>query len=195
MRIARVRMPIVVGSVVVVAAAIVLAQSVLAQGSEPPRAASRERTAGDAMPGLPRHVWMAAERLGLQLDTSRKIAQNLYLLGKQDGQLCMVSTSHGMSMGCGPADSFFEERAVQYSIDESGQPEAPSSLTIAGVVRPDVASVRVVFPSGPIEVSVSSDGGFSIDTTEQQLQQGRPTELVALGDDGQVIQALALPQG
>lgn len=194
MRISRVRMSIVVGSVVALAAAIGLVQTVMAQGSEPPQAASRARTANDDMPQLPSHVRAAAERLGLELSTSRRVASNLYVANKRGGELCMVSTSHGMSMGCGPANSFFGGSAVQYGIDENGPPEAPSDLTIYGVARSDVTSVRVVFPSGPVDAAITADGGFSISASDHDLQQGRPTELIAFGRNGQAIQSFALPQ-
>jgi hypothetical protein len=194
MRISRLRVSIVVGSVVALAVVVALVPTVMAQGNEPPEAASRDRTANDDMPQLPSHVRVAAERLGLKLDTSRRVATNLYLVNKRGGELCMVSTSRGMSMGCGPASDFFGSNAVQYGIAEDGPPDAPSGLTIAGVARSDVASVRVVLPSGPIDAAVSADGGFSISAGEHELERGRPTELIALGRNGRAIQSLALPQ-
>jgi len=195
MRISKLRMLIAVGSVVVLGAAFGVVQAVTAQGTEPPRAADRERTAKDAMPTLPSHVRVGAERAGLQLDTSRKIAANLYLVNKKDGQLCMVSTSKGMSMGCGPKDNFFGGNALHYGIDERGSADAPLELTISGVGRPDVQYVQVAFPSGLTQSLLSADGGFSINATAEQLKSGRPTELLALGQNGRVIQTFRLPQG
>lgn len=194
MRISRFLLTGVVVAVVAVAAGVGVVQTVLAQGNEPPQAANRPRVASDSMPPLPAHVREASARLGLQLDTSRNIAQGVYLASKTDGELCLITTSHGMSMGCGPGDSYFGSNALQYGIAEQGKPEAPTALTIYGVARPDVTSVRVIFPSRVVDADITKDGGFSISATDSQLQQGRPTQLLALDASGQTVQTFALPQ-
>lgn len=192
----RFRVRLALGSLIVLVAVGGVVQAITAQGTDPPQAASRERSPADAMPTLPAHVRVGAERAGLQLETSRKIAPNLYLVNKEDGQLCMVSTANGMSMGCAPTkNSFFGGNALHYCIDERRSPEAPRELTIYGVARPDVKAVRVMFPSGAVQAPTSADGGFSIKATHEQLEQGRPTALVGLGDNGRTIQLFRLPQG
>ncbi|HEX7168589.1 MAG TPA: hypothetical protein VF230_16530 [Acidimicrobiales bacterium] len=195
MKISRVRLLVAASAVALLAGFVGVVQTVTAQGTEPPIAADRERSAKDAITALPAHVRVGAERVGLRLDTSRKIAANLYLVDKRDGQLCMVSTASGMSMGCGPKNDFFGGSAVHYGIDERGSADAPLELTISGVARPDVKSVQVAFPSGPSNAAITTDGGFSITATKDQLASGRPTQLVALGENGRVIQAFKLPQG
>jgi len=182
------------GIVVAVAAGAMLVQSILAQGSEPPQAVSRPRVTSDTMPMLPPRVQEAAARIGLRLDTSRRIAPNVFLASKTDGELCMITTAHGMSMGCGAEDTFFGANALQYGIAENGKPEAPTNATVYGVARPDVKSVRVVLPSGPVDAEISPDGGFSITATEGELHEGPPTELLARDGNGNTIQRFVLPQ-
>jgi len=175
-------------------AGIGLAQAVLANTAEKPHAVTRARTAGDAIAGLPARLKTAASHVGLELGTTRQVAPDVFLANKNDGELCMIGTAHGMTMGCGSSSDFFGGNSVQYGISEDGAPSAPTALTIFGVVRPDVRSVRVVFPSGPVDEEVTVDGGFSVTATAAQLASGRPTQLIAYGQASRIIQTFALPQ-
>jgi len=136
-----------------------LARAVMASNEAPPHAMNRPRVSSDA---LPTGLQAIAEEAGLQLDTSREIAASIYLVAQSGDHLCLVNTAHGMGMGCVPKARFFDGRAAQLSMSEVGPPDAPSALTLGGIVRSDVATVRVVFPSGTVEVRPTADGGFSI---------------------------------
>lgn len=182
-------------AVVIVAAATVVAQTVFAQGSSSPKTISRARAASDVIPNLPARLQTAATRVGLDLNTTRLVASSVYLANKTDGELCMIGTAHGMTMGCAPKDSFFGTNALQYGISEDGKPDAPTAMTIFGVTQPSVKSVRIIFPTGAVDQPVTASGGFSLSATSDELAQGRPTRLLARDANGDTIQAFALPQG
>lgn len=185
----------IVVAVVIAAAVAAVAQTVFAEGSASPKTINRARSASDAIPNLPARLQTAAARVGLDLNTTRLVATAVYLANKTDGELCMVGTAHGMTMGCAPKSSFFGTNALQYGISEDGKPDAPTALTIFGVTQPSVKSVQVVFPSGPVDQTVTASGGFSVSATSAELAQGRPTRLLAKDANGAVIQTFALPQG
>lgn len=186
----------VVITIAVIAAGAAVAQTVFAQGSASPKTMSRARSATDAIPNLPARLQTAAARVGLELNTTRLVATDVYLADKTDGELCMVGTARGgMTMGCAPKDSFFGANALQYGISEDGKPDAPTALTIFGVTQPSVKSVRLDFPSGGVDQTVTAGGGFSITATSAELAQGRPTRLIAKDANGDTIQTFALPQG
>jgi hypothetical protein len=178
-------------------AAFILTQSVLASRAELPAASNRARTEADA---LPAKLQAAAQDLGLQLDTSRSIAPNLYLVAGSSAivgndQLCILNTAYGLSLGCNPESNFYQGEVLRFGIAEQGPPDAPSDLTLAGIAQPNVASVRMMLPSGPVEAMPTSDGGFAIHADASQLLNGRPTELDALNSSGATIATFELPQG
>jgi hypothetical protein len=172
-------------------------QNVIAGGEAPPEATARARTASDA---LPAKLQGTAQSLGLELDTSRNVAPNLYLIeGSHQfwgtDQMCLVNTTYGMSFGCNPKAAFFSDGAVRFGIAEQGKADAPTDLTLSGLARSDVATVRMVLPSGTIEAKPTSDGGFAVHADAAQLEAGRPTELDAIDAQGEIIETHELPQG
>src|SRR5439155_25147314 len=140
--------------------------------------------ASDALPAAVRDRALAA---GFDLSSARRISAGTYVMRRNGGFLCLVSTERGMSGGCNPAGSFFHGEEVVFGISEAGTPTAPSYLRVAGVARDDVAKVRLRFDGATLEAVTSADGGFALEATASALAHGRPTTLDAIGKDGSVL--------
>jgi hypothetical protein len=164
-------------------------------GQEPlPHALLRDRVARDV---LPARAAGALGEVGFKTRSSRAVARGIYLVERDidgDEHLCLVSTNGGvLGSGCNPKASFFHGQTLLWSIDEKGEPAAPTWLSISGVATPKVKAVRVNFGGISLKSAVTPDGGFVIEATDEALAGGRPTTLEALNEAGVVIATIALP--
>ena len=156
-----------------------------------PSALDRERVPSDVLPG-PSAEKLAAR--GFHPSTSRRVADGVYIAEREGGRLCyLVDTAGGLSGGCAFATDFFNGKAIVFGVGQSGKPDAPSSVTVAGVARPGIELVRIHF--GPIfrSVEVSRDGGFIYSADSKALEASPVTSVEAIGRGGRVIAAYPVP--
>lgn len=154
---------------------------------QPPSALSRARVAGDA---LPVQAAAAATNRGLAVAASRRVAPGIYLLPSSDGsQTCLLSlVGNEMRGSCNSEGNFFAGKQLVFSIAEGGAPTQLTALSVNGVARPGVATVRATFPNGLVrEVTPTVDGGFSIVADAAALAAGEPTKIEAVNAGGHVI--------
>ena len=176
----------------VVVLSFIAARNVFAGSEAPPAAVQRERIASDV---LPMRFQEGAEKLGIELESSSKVAGELFLVERpRHDDTCLVNTAYAFSLGCNPRTDFFRGEKIFSGMAEKGSPEDPEELPIGGIARPEVARVRVVLPSGNVEATPTADGAFRIVIGADQLRSGRPTELRGLDATGNTVYVRALPQ-
>jgi hypothetical protein len=170
-----------------------VAASLQAGGERVPAALERVPNASDAI-SEPSAVRLRS--LGFDVETSRQIAPDLYLIEREGGRLCTAYASkHAVSGGCRAKASFFAGEPLLFGIGERGGPNSPSFLVIDGVARPEVLRVRAHFGSVTLDTQPTPEGGFVLTATPEALAHGRPTLLEALDANGRVLKAYKLPNG
>jgi hypothetical protein len=173
-----------------VAAAVGATLAIRASSSneQPPVALTRARLPSDA---LPTPAVNGAAQRGLSADQSRMVAPNTYLVPTSDSrELCLVSILNSeMRATCNPQGRFFAGRQFVFTIAEEGSPNALSGLTIAGIARPAVATIRATFPDGTLqEATPTADGGFLLNADSAGLTAGEPTSIAALDNNGHLLE-------
>ena len=159
--------------------------------SPPPAALSRARTADDALPGA---AAAAASSRGLAVAQGRRVADGVYLVpATNSNKLCLVTLANNEMRGsCDGSGKFFGGHQFMFTIGEEGSPANPSSVTIAGIARPSVATIRADYPDGTSQdARPSPDGGFSLVIDGPAAAD--PTKIDALDSTGAVIDSLAGP--
>jgi hypothetical protein len=173
----------------------VATDALVAGGESPPAALSRAAIPSDAFPAASARV---LEAQGFDVASARKVARDTYLIerhGRHGEELCVASTHKGRSSGgCNPKSAFSSRQPLVWSLDEEGEPSAPSALWLSGAARPHIVTVRARFGSLVVSTPVTREGGFFIEATPQALAQGRPTVLEGLDVRGTVVATIPLPR-
>jgi hypothetical protein len=166
-------------------------RAVRAESPVGPAGLERARVAADV---LPVKLKTALAERGFAVETSRRASPDLYLVEREGKQLCYVllSTS-GYSSGCNPKSNFFGNRAMVVGLEQNRR-GTERSMTIGGIARPDVASIRVRIGNDTDAVDVGGDGGFTFSktvTTDAELPS--TVNVDAVGRNGRTIQSDAIP--
>jgi hypothetical protein len=152
-----------------------------------PGAATRVRTAGDALPAAAAGV---LSQLGFRTGESRRVASATYLVPRHSDRLCVLSVFRNeLPYGCGAKADFFGDDQAVASVVEDGQPGAPTRLRVFGVARSGVRSIRVIFRGVSRSVAVTGDQGFALDADAAALAAGDPLRIEALDAGGRVLKA------
>jgi hypothetical protein len=175
--------------------------------------AATRPTAGDVAPLLQRPatpgdtlvlptVGSGSGIAALQTGSARLLDQTpgatTWVMTNASGELCVVTRvavrPTQTTWGCGApsvaAASVF--RALGVSMTSASPDARPWQGVLSGLVRPDVAALRVTFEGGRVErVAPNADGGFIADETSA-IQGGPPLEVVALSRAGSVLESYAL---
>jgi hypothetical protein len=153
---------------------------------------THKETTGDKIPklhqpaGAPSFIPSSARLITHTAGSSSWVVVNA------SGDLCVVTklAAHPTqtNWGCSPpvavAGSAFRDLGI--SMTSTSPSARPWLGIIDGLVRPDIASVRVTFDDGQTEQATpNSDGGFAIDET-QRASGGAPMIVEALTADGTV---------
>lgn len=163
----------------------------------------RPATPGDALT-LPT-VAAGSGIAGLVTGSARLLAQTsgatIWAMTNANGDLCVVTrvavrptqTTWGCESPSVAAPNVF--RFLGTTMTSSSPAARPWQGALTGLVRADVAGLRVTFEGGRVDrVTPSADGGFIVDETHA-IQGGPPLEVVALSSTGAVIERYPLSGG
>jgi hypothetical protein len=192
-------------AVSVVVAVAALFAALRGEGSTTPIAGfARDATSSDAFPQTALATKLA-NSLGVDTAKTRRIAADdngraLFVAPTSKGQFCLLlvgtTTDTELIYGCGDKGQAFFAHGVNENArlmvhDLGGQPEAPTSVEVAGVVRAqaDIASMRFGFGSKQVTVPVTKDGGFLFTTSVPGVSL---TSAVALDASDRQVERLSV---
>ena len=163
------------------------------QGETSGREIGRPVEAGDSPP-----KWFNGEGYTDQLVIASSGAHRLYMARSEDGNVAFSLDDDGGIASGGGANPFvnqFQGNSVVPLIP--GPLDENNDLLYAGIVAPDVATVELRFDSGATEEVEPDGAGFifeadlgRVDRDNVLIVDQRPTEVVALDENGNVLQSV-----
>lgn len=197
-----------IGALVVGSAATAAALFAATRGESSPIPVSgfdRAAKSSDTLPQTPLATKLVVD-LGLNEGKSRRVAVDtaaeraLFVVPSRHGEYCLllvgVTTDTENIYGCTNRGQAFFEGGVSENVrlmvhELGGQPEAPTTVELAGAVRngTGITSLRFTFGSKSVSTPVSRDGGFLLKTSVPGVGL---TKAIALDANNAQVEQLAI---